>query len=146
MPYSQIAMAYSCKVMITASSPYKARFSILFMKTLLWLDDGRDPKVWVKRQFDAIHWVKKYHDFVYWIMDNGLPDEISFDHDLSDIHCSKSTYKEKTGMDCAKWLVDYCLDNKVKLPEYNVHSANPTGAENIERILSNFKKFQNENI
>ena len=43
-------------------------------------------------------------------------------------------------MDCAKWLVDFCMDNKVELPKFYVHSANPVGADNIRGLLNNFIK------
>ena len=87
-----------------------------------------------------------------------MPDTISFDHDLADEHYTPEYfwdnyeeskkfqewrgqyYQEKTGMDCAKWLVDYCMDNKKKLPEIFVHSANPVGADNIKGLLDNFVK------
>ena len=122
------------------------------MKRLLWLDDIRNPREenWLRDfapdfmngQGDII-WVKRYHDFVYWITEYGLPDLICFDHDLSDIHCNKSTYKENTGFTAAKWLVDYCIDNNLVLPDFNVQSANPVGKENIIGLLNNFKKQQN---
>jgi hypothetical protein len=54
-------------------------------------------------------------------------------------------WHEKTGMDCAKWLVDYCLDNKLTLPLYNIQSANPSGKDNIDGLLKNFIKYQNKN-
>jgi hypothetical protein len=38
---------------------------------------------------------------------------------------------EKTGYDCAKWLVEYCVEHGLKFPEYVVHSMNPVGKENI---------------
>jgi hypothetical protein len=87
-----------------------------------------------------IVWVKKYHEFVLWITENGLPEIIFFDHDLSDIHIKKSTYIEMTGFDCAKWLVDYCLDNKVKLPRYGIQSSNTSGKENIDGLFKSFIK------
>lgn len=40
------------------------------------------------------------------------------------------------------WLVDYCIDNNQKLPLYNIHSANPTGKENIDKYLKNYVKIQ----
>ena len=82
------------------------------------------------------------------------PAKISFDHDLADEHYHPTMtdpakyeeiaadFKEKTGMDCAKWLIDFCMDNGLKLPEYVVHSMNPSGARNIHSILYNFTKFQ----
>ena len=84
---------------------------------------GRDCKV---------VWVKDYDEFVSWIEENGLPDGINFDHDIA--------HHEKTGMDCAKWLVEYCMDNNKKLPKFKSHSANPVGRDNIENLLKNYEK------
>ena len=65
-----------------------------------------------------------------YIETNGFPNFISFDHDLG---------LEESGYDCAKWLVDYCLDHNLHLPEFEVHSQNPVGKENILALLNNFK-------
>ena len=131
------------------------------MKKLLWLDDYRNPNEndWlnfspIPKPFETF-WVKSYDEFVNWIENNGLPDGISFDHDLADEHYHYDMYKgseeynkhysefkEKTGFSCAKWLIDYCSINNKKLPKFNVHSANPIGAENIRSLLNNFIKFQ----
>jgi hypothetical protein len=51
------------------------------------------------------------------------------------------TFSEKTGYDCAKWLVNFCMDNNLKLPEYYVHSMNPVGRRNILGYLDNYVKF-----
>lgn len=116
------------------------------MKTLLWLDDVRDPHKNDWLNFSPIHhpfrtvWIKRYRDFVSYIEENGLPDAICFDHDLEDFHINKSTYIEKTGFDCAKWLVDYCIINDKPLPKWNVQSANPVGKDNINGLLNNFLK------
>lgn len=136
------------------------------MENLLWLDDIRNPflneegKVPTGKNGEHynINWVLNYEQFVKWIELFGLPDAISFDHDLADEHYTpeqfwdnyeeskrfqewrSQSYQEKTGMDCAKWLVDYCMDNKKKLPEIFVHSANPVGADNIKGLLDNFIK------
>ena len=131
-------------------------------KVLLWLDDIRDP---LDEEVDwmvfsclgkncEVHWVKNYDSFVGWIKQYGLPDGINFDHDLADEHYtpqeywddydrSKSYqdsryYTEKTGYDCAKWLVEYCFNRSEKLPKYYVHSATPVGADNIRRVLKNY--------
>jgi hypothetical protein len=122
--------------------------------TLLWLDDYRDPMQgqWLvfspitDQDFD-VHWVKSYYEFVDWIKTNGLPTGICFDHDLSDVQsaCVATNTElpstEKTGMDCAKWLVDYCIDSNKQLPLYNMQSANSVGKENIRSLLENFKAF-----
>jgi hypothetical protein len=109
--------------------------------TLLWLDDIRNPFVanWIM-QFapkfcdneEGIVWVKNYDEFIKWINSNGLPDMIAFDHDLGE---------GKSGYDCAKFLVDYCIDNQLKLPNWVVQSANPVGRENINALLFNYKKL-----
>ena len=132
------------------------------MKTLLWLDDVRNPFVadWLMQWAPEYHyekdatthqvvWVKNYNEFVQWIETNGLPDEIGFDHDLADVIYSKrgnidmlkSTWNEKTGMDCAKWLVDFCIDNNKIIPDFFVQSANPVGAKNITAYINNAKGF-----
>lgn len=150
---------------------YKDGLKKMTKKVLLWLDDYRDPfgkvnepphpylQMYCPDFFNEddreIIWVKDYDEFVVWITENGLPTKISFDHDLADEHyappdrygdynvwASEQDFKEKTGMDCAKWLIDYCLDNNKELPIWTVHSANPSGAENIRRLLQNFLKFQ----
>lgn len=117
------------------------------MKTILWLDDIRDPFnniewkwmiQYLKEEYLEIedepceaYWVKTQPDFEKYITQNGLPDLISFDNDLG------VGYGE--GYDCAKWLVEYCMDNDKELPEWYVHSANPVARENIEKLLNNFK-------
>ena len=130
------------------------------MKTLLWLDDVRDPfqNDWLNfspiGKNVGVVWVTTYQEFIDWIMFYGLPDAICFDHDLNDLQAFKSSYpeivediecNEKTGYDCAKWLVEYCIDNNKSLPKYAIQSANPVGKENINSLLTNFNKF-NKNV
>jgi hypothetical protein len=112
-----------------------------------------------------VFWIKNYNDFVNFITAKGLPDAICFDHDLSDFQAFYNGYpekleqalkdaeevgrldkwtetlaNEKTGMDCVKWLCEYCLDNNKELPLYNIQSANPVGKENMRSYLEQFKK------
>lgn len=118
------------------------------MKRLLWLDDVRDPHENDWLVFSPIHppyevvWVKDYTEFTHYIGLWGTPDAICFDHDLNDIHETENGEIEKTGMDCAKWLIDYCIDNNKPLPKWNCQSANPVGRNNINSLLNNFKKLQ----
>lgn len=127
------------------------------IKTLLWLDDIRDPNHgdWlifspITNPFKVV-WIKTYGDFIGWITKNGLPDGICFDHDLGDNFSLRAdsdfgdwfdmdNNKEFTGYDASKWLVDYCMDNDKNLPLWNIHSANPVGADNIRKYLTNAKK------
>jgi hypothetical protein len=112
------------------------------MKTLLWLDDKRNPfkMDWIER-FSPIGidvniiWVKSVNSFIKYIYKFGLPDAICFDHDLGD-----NNIPEKTGYTAANWLMNYCMDNDKKLPLYNIQSDNTVGAENIDKLLKNYKK------
>ena len=136
------------------------------MKTLLWLDDIRNPKeiysngkTWAESYSPieptfALVWAKNYNDFTKYISEYGMPTAICFDHDLGmdaqlshrQLGASKRLSRklakqtEKTGYDAAKWLVDYCIDNNKELPLYNIQSMNPVGKENIKCLLENFKK------
>lgn len=139
------------------------------MEYNLFLDDERIPIncvgytwQWMKStsMYSHMEWiiVRDYDQFVNYITEHGLPMLVSFDHDLADEHYAigmasdftefdYSKAKEKTGMEAAKWLVDYCIDNKVKLPEYLVHSYNTCGRGNIQGLLDSFRKFQdNEDV
>ena len=90
----------------------------------LYLDDLRPTPEGFER-------VYSYEEFVAYLQQHGLPEFISFDHDLGE---------DFSGYDCAKYLVEYCLVHQHPLPKYKVHSQNPVGKENIERLLANFKK------
>jgi len=131
----------------------------------LFLDDIRLPIECVSYMYKRIgsnnsiylenDWiiVRTYDEFIKEIINNGLPDICSFDHDLADEHIQDyykkepngqldyHKYKERTGFDCAKWLVEHCINNSLELPKYIIHSWNPIGAKNIQSILDTFKKF-----
>ena len=50
---------------------------------------------------------------------------------------------EKTGLDCAKWLIDHYLENQGNefyFPHVYTHSANPIGSANIMGLVNNFLK------
>ena len=106
-------------------------------QVLVWLDDVRHPLENDWLVFSPLQdpykvvWVKDYNEFVDYIINNGLPTGICFDHDLGE---------GKSGFDCCKFLVEYCLDNELNLPKYNIQSANPVGKENIISLLTSFTK------
>lgn len=120
----------------------------------LFLDDFRVPEDAANymhprfSKFYRAEWdiVRNYNQFVEYIEINGIPDMVSFDHDLGDEHYAPigigyDEFVEKTGYHCMKWMIDYIIDNKIKkLPHVLIHSANPVGAENIERLWQNFIK------
>lgn len=52
------------------------------------------------------------------------------------------TFSEKTGYDCAKWLINYCVDNRKELPTtILVHSMNPAGTQNIWSLFNSYWKY-----
>jgi hypothetical protein len=116
-------------------------------KMRLYLDDVRTPK-------DA-DWevVRSYDEFVAHIRLHGLENYelMSLDHDLGDTAMSEyynnvhpnytldySNIKEKTGMDCAKFLVAESMTKGIPLPAIYVHSANPIGSANIMGYINNY--------
>lgn len=119
------------------------------MKKFIYLDDVRTPK-------DDFHnWivVRSYDEFVDKITEIGLEniELISLDHDLGDTAMSEwynnvyHNYElnydniiEKTGMDCAKWLVEKWMDGS-PVCKVMVHSANAIGSANMMGYINNYK-------
>ena len=132
------------------------------MKKLLYLDDQRNPFIngvhlnENEKQIYDLEWVTNYHEFRTWIFKYKLPDIVSFDHDLAPEHYTpeyfwdnyeeskkfqewkSQYYKEKTGLDCARLLIQYCKALGTDLPIIKVHSANPVGADNIKEVIIDY--------
>src|ERR1035437_8551114 len=117
----------------------------------LFLDDFREPEDAYLYRLNPIymteHWivVRNYNEFINHIDEHGLPEIISFDHDLGEEHYEKQLeydqYKEKTGYHCALWLINYCIDNNKKLPAVIlIHSMNYTGSLNIKSLFESYHK------
>ena len=77
----------------------------------------------------------------------SLTNFYSFDYDLADIHYTHQNqvidydnYDEKTSYDCAKWLIDYCMNNDKDVPDYLIHSMNVVGGQNIDKYIKNYLK------
>jgi hypothetical protein len=113
----------------------------------LFLDDERmpincigffTPEKPIYREEDWVI-VRTYEDFVdvvtrHWEIYDKAPAMISFDHDLG---------TEKSGKDCANWLVNFCIEKGMPFNEYIVHSQNTVGAENITSFLNQYKRHIN---
>lgn len=115
------------------------------MSYKLFLDDVREPKdvKWTEIPLGPWSVVRNYTDFVRVIENRGMPDHISFDHDLADEHYQNQRggqFSEKTGLDCAKWLAEHCAVFGYQLPEFTVHSMNPVGKERIRSFLESFRQ------
>lgn len=110
------------------------------IKTILWLDDIRDPRrsPWasmlnkVAPSAETITWVKNYTAFVEYIETKGLPDLVCFDNDLAE---------KMEGYDCAKYLVNYCVEREIHTPMFICQSSNQPAVENITALINNYNKF-----
>jgi len=112
----------------------------------IYLDDVRTPvdKDWtIVRNFD---------EFVSTVMYIGLNniELISLDHDLGDTAMAEwhrnvyhnytldyNNITEKTGMDCAKWLVDQWLEG-APVVDVVVYSSNAIGSANMMGYINNY--------
>lgn len=119
-------------------------------KVNIYLDDIRTP---VEPQWVV---VRNYEQFVSTVMYHGLDNIecISLDHDLGDTamkewhtnvyHNYKLDYSnitEKTGYDCAKWLVEQWLDGQPVVDVFT-HSANAIGSANIMGYINNYRHIK----
>lgn len=115
------------------------------MSYKLFLDDVRQPKdvKWIEIPPGSWTIVRNFNDFVSAIENRGMPDHISFDHDLAEEHYRNQLggkFIEKTGLDCAKWLLEYCRIFIRPIPPYTVHSLNPVGRDRITLLIESFKE------
>jgi hypothetical protein len=106
----------------------------------LYLDDVRTPS-------NPEDWevVRSYRAFVEFIETYGIPYWVSFDHDLADEHYKPDSwsdpyveYREKTGLDCAKWLVEYCRERGNRFPQWTCHSMNLVGKQRIIDTINDY--------
>ncbi len=113
----------------------------------IYLDDIRTPHdpEWVV--------VRSFEEFVEKVNEIGLQniEVISLDHDLGDTAMKEwhtnvytnytldySNIEEKTGYDCAKWLVEQWMDGKRVVTVWT-HSANAIGSANIMGYINNYR-------
>ena len=95
----------------------------------LFLNDIRMPKdvyEHIKNSiYPSLQWVvvQNHEEFVQAVT-TDFPDIISLG--------------EKSGYECAKWLVQYCLENDLDLPFCYVHSQDVVEQDNINHLLKNY--------
>lgn len=98
----------------------------------LWLDDQHDdPEAPFRHPPDDFIASKSSTDAICLTKLFGIPEFISFDHDLGD---------GDDAMVYINWLTDHLYDSVV--PEYAVHSANPVGRDNIISKMNSWKRSQ----
>ena len=95
----------------------------------LYIDDVRNPPTYEENQYTLARTVDEAKEL---ILKNGMPQTISFDHDLGGV---------STTIDLIKWIIEGYLDGNIEIPagfKYYVHSMNPVGRENIHSLMQSF--------
>jgi len=120
------------------------------MRTLIFLDDERNLEdvSWIEYDlYCDVKTVRNFNDFKKVVSktiltnDDLLNFDFSFDHDLADY----SEKWERTGYDCAIWLINFIIEKDLD-PNYlfwHIHSKNPVGKENIDNYLQSYVHFFN---
>jgi hypothetical protein len=124
-------------------------------KFWIYLDDTRTP---LSSNNEWVDWnpewtvVRSYDEFVNKVNEIGLEniEQISLDHDLDRTAMNEWLYntvknytinydniKEKTGYDCAKWLVEQWKKGKPVVTVVT-HSANAIGSANIMGYINHY--------
>lgn len=120
-------------------------------KINIYLDDIRTP-------IDSEFWtvVRDYKEFVAKVTEVGLGNIniISLDHDLGptamkewhnnvyrNYSLNYDNIEEKTGYDCAKWLVERWMDGE-PVVKVVTHSANAIGSANIMGYINNYRHIK----
>jgi hypothetical protein len=94
----------------------------------LFIDDLRDPA----NKTDVI--ARSSGEAIAIVSALGMPDHISYDHDLGG---------DDTSIIFINWLTDQLIDKKLSFPDdftFSVHSQNPVGVENIKSKMRSLQK------
>jgi hypothetical protein len=98
----------------------------------LFLDDQwDDPEMPFRHPPPGFKPAKSSLEAMVLIETRGLPSFISFDHDLGG---------EDNAMAFIVWMSDEHYSSKV--PDYQIHSANPAGAANIHSKMESWRRSQ----
>ena len=116
----------------------------------LFLDNNITPKDVCNANDKDLHryctykWnvVGNYNDFKYILETKGVPDIISFEHDLYSEHknykyenIDYDCFVEKTGYHAAEYLIEYCSLYNKNLPIVLIHTQNEIGHKNIKNLF-----------
>lgn len=104
-------------------------------KSVYWVDDTRDPEDYFTPDeldyYYKVFWLKDFDMFKFYIEHLDMPDIVYLDHDLGE---------GKNGYDCVKFLVEFCDENSLGLPDVKTQSANPVGVKNILSYVESYRK------
>ena len=100
----------------------------------IFLDDERIPRNVTWLPYELVVDLKNQHD---WLVirnyDDFVKTVVEYFHDISIILFDHDLGDSKSGYECAKWLVEYIMDDGKpnNLKTVSVHSQNPVGKQNI---------------
>lgn len=88
---------------------------------VVWFDTNHDPfnGKWLDYYFmeNSSHiecvWIKSMSDLIKHVYDNWVPDIVFI-----------NLNSDEDVLNCALWIVDYCLDNNLKIPLIKLNSNN----------------------
>lgn len=104
---------------------------------LLWLDDVRDPTLYLGYQTIGWTWVKTA-DAAITALETGTVIAASLDHDLTDLQTLGEEDNEKTGYS----VVLFLEQNPQYWPPRGVyvHSMNPSGRQRMQQVIDRYYK------
>lgn len=127
----------------------------------LFLDDIRfikqDLNYMRRPEYTNLDWitVRNFEEFKNALDERGIPELVSYDHDLADEHYTPphywndydkskqyqegQNYTEKTGRDCARYLISKLSPGQPH-PAYLIHSMNPVGKDWILNEILDYNK------
>lgn len=134
-----------------AHEAYKLQYPEL--KTCVYVDDLRLP---IQRLEGYADWVvcRSWAEWVEYLSMRGVPDHVSFDHDLAQEHLDDfrkyefegiaainyGDFKQWTGLGCAQYYCEFCELHNLEMKGVAAHcTERPLGARNIRETLNAYK-------
>lgn len=108
----------------------------------LFLDDYRTPEMVTWKRLPSGPWVivANWTEFKGVVDVRGVPEFVTYDHDLADIHYTGTGQIELSGVECAEYLVGRCRELDIPHPPYEIHSMNPVGAVRIRNTIEDYNR------
>lgn len=114
---------------------------------ILWLDDERDPALFLPPTNCEVVWVKTYREFAEVLSLRGHEvGAVHFDHDLGEGEGNliETGFGPRwaSGKDCADFLLKRVVEGHITRPiALFCHSMNPVGRHNIEAVLKEIRQL-----
>ena len=101
----------------------------------VWLDD-------LRLMPDGFDWWARTAAEAINVLATGRTTFISLDHDLAPEHYEGDAAPDTgTGHDVAKWIEEAVAEGRIKCPEWQCHSMNPSGKDRIIAAMRSAERF-----